>query len=67
MQLTSANLLQPTASQSQQLAAEPACEQELRPICRMKSRERAVRDNESFACFEPFIPHAIQGIPLERG
>ncbi|MBP5803482.1 hypothetical protein J2D78_15440 [Microbacterium maritypicum] len=67
VQLMSADGLEATASQSQQLAAEPACEQELRSICRVQSRERAVRNDESFAVFEPFVPHAIQGIPFECG
>lgn len=67
MQLVSADGLEATASQSQQLAAEPAREQELRSIRRVQSRERAVCDDESFAVFEPFAPHTIQGIPLEGG
>lgn len=35
VQLVRAIALEAAASQSQQLAAEPACEQELRSICRM--------------------------------
>ena len=63
----SADGLEATASQSQQLAAEPAREQELRSICRVQSRERAVRNDESFAVFEPFVPQTIQRVPLEGG
>lgn len=63
----SAGLLEATASQPQQLASEPAREQELRSIRRVQSRERAVCVDESFAVFEPFVPQTIQRVPLEGG
>ena len=66
-QLLSTSTFKSSVSESQQLTAEPSREHELCPICRVQSRKGAMRCDESFAFFEPFVPRAIQGIPPESG